>query len=355
MNDHPHHPYRRCLVLAGGGLRLGFYGGVYAALHEAGQAPDVILASCGGAVMGAAMAQCPDPAALRAWLLSPQWHAFWQGVTAGQRPQLTHALWGAVQRWYDPRPAPLLTDLWANTLFTPPTVWPLPTVAAAPSHTAPQLIVVVGRLLYGPAQAGQRRVDPTQALFEQTLCTTADTHRHLHPWWPVLATHTAPQSHAPGSAIARATQWRTDVPLAVAARMSVTDMFYFAPVTWGQDCFLGGVVDLLPIELACLLGQEVIMERKAPFDRWLSSPAWRSVLGVDAPRRLADVHRHTAAGVRWLDTTDIQRALPQSYPRKRLDWRHNRIHLQAAPSFAMHQAHAQAQWDYGLERGRRLL
>jgi hypothetical protein len=135
--------------------------------------------------------------------------------------------------------------------------------------------------------------------------------------------------------------------------MSVTDMFYFPPVAWADESFLGGVVDLFPIELAKTLASEVIMERKSPFDVWLSAPAWRSVLGVNAQARLDAVHRHT--GVRWIDTRDIAHALPRSYPRKHMDLRHNRITLQAAPSLAAHQQHMQAQWQYGYERTRAML
>ena len=43
--------YKRCLVLAGGGGRLGTHLGTYAAACEAGEAPDLLLGTCGGALV----------------------------------------------------------------------------------------------------------------------------------------------------------------------------------------------------------------------------------------------------------------------------------------------------------------
>jgi predicted acylesterase/phospholipase RssA len=48
------------MVMGGGGFRFGIYIGMYAALRQAGKAPDVLLASCGGAI-AAAIIHNPDP------------------------------------------------------------------------------------------------------------------------------------------------------------------------------------------------------------------------------------------------------------------------------------------------------
>ena len=36
-------PYKRCMVMGGGGFRFGIYIGMYAALRQAGKAPDILL------------------------------------------------------------------------------------------------------------------------------------------------------------------------------------------------------------------------------------------------------------------------------------------------------------------------
>ena len=57
------HQYERCLVLAGGGFRFGYYLGIHAAAEEAEYVPDLLLATCGGAVAAAVIARLPDAAA----------------------------------------------------------------------------------------------------------------------------------------------------------------------------------------------------------------------------------------------------------------------------------------------------
>ena len=58
------------MVLSGGGFRFGIYLGMYAAARDAGRAPDLVLASCGGAIAAAVIHTLPDPAAQKAWLAS---------------------------------------------------------------------------------------------------------------------------------------------------------------------------------------------------------------------------------------------------------------------------------------------
>ncbi len=68
--------YERCMVLAGGGFRFGYYLGMHAALEEAGHAPDLLLATCGGAVAAAVIGRLPDATARKQWLSSPEMYAF---------------------------------------------------------------------------------------------------------------------------------------------------------------------------------------------------------------------------------------------------------------------------------------
>ena len=42
-------PFSRSLLLSGGGTRFALYNGMYAALCDIGKAPELLIASCGGA------------------------------------------------------------------------------------------------------------------------------------------------------------------------------------------------------------------------------------------------------------------------------------------------------------------
>ncbi|MGO2448408.1 patatin-like phospholipase family protein [Psychrobacter sp.] len=44
-------PFNTAVLFSGGGLRFGYYLGMYQALYEQAKTPDIILASCGGALV----------------------------------------------------------------------------------------------------------------------------------------------------------------------------------------------------------------------------------------------------------------------------------------------------------------
>ena len=49
------------MVMAGGGFRFSICVGMHAAVCDVGQVPDVVLASCGGAIAAALNHREPDP------------------------------------------------------------------------------------------------------------------------------------------------------------------------------------------------------------------------------------------------------------------------------------------------------
>ena len=78
-----------------------------------------------------------------------------------------------------------------------------------------------------------------------------------------------------GSAIDSQVELFQDVPLPIATRISVSDMFYVQPVHYKGAYFAGGIIDLMPIELAEQLGETIIFEKKkglAPSTRHLLEP-----------------------------------------------------------------------------------
>ncbi|MEP6502972.1 MAG: hypothetical protein ABJD97_06570, partial [Betaproteobacteria bacterium] len=118
-------------------------------------------------------------------------------------------------------------------------------------------------------------------------------------------------AHA-GSAVAPtvATLAAGALSLQDAVRVSFTDMVYLAPVTAAGGRWLGGAVDLLPVELGAALADEVWIDRKDAIPRWTMSPAWREVLGVDGRRRQRQVDAAPVA--LRIPNQGLQRALPDS-------------------------------------------
>jgi len=335
--------YRRCLVLAGGGFRFGCYLGVHAAAVDCGRAPDLLLASCGGAIAAAVIAGLPDAQARRDWLASPEMYAYLRGIAPVPDMSLVRVLGGAARRWLARAAAPRAADLFRDHLFALPPSMPLPLpLPAAAAGCPPALAIVGGQLLYRADAVGSAR--GTRRLFAQVLfCPERAA--------ALLEGMPAPAADPRWSDGAIASDLRVEcaMPLADAVRVSIADMFYFPVHAWAGRAYTGGVLDLFPIELAQRLAREVLMERKMPFNRWLALPALRTVFGIDGAARLRHVHAQRADA--WFDTRDAAHALRGFGIGKRIFWRRQRIELAVPDKHAAYAAHVRAQWEYGYRKG----
>jgi hypothetical protein len=332
--------YRQCMVLSGGGFRFGIYLGMYAAACDAGQAPDLVLASCGGAIAAAVIHTLPDPAAQKAWLASPDMHRFWSTIQPAPAATIHRTLLDVASRTINRRPAPRVPDLFDNYLFALPT---LPQLVSPTAPHGPDVALVGSKLLYAPADVGQRR--GRRKLFEQTVFCGPRAAQLLHGVRAPLGA-----VEWGNSAVAQQVATDTTMPLDQAARISVSDMYYFSCHPHDGAHYMGGVVDLFPIEMAHQLAESIVMEFKAPFDQMMSVPAWRAVLGTDANQRLRHVHAQHADV--WIDTSDIEHALAKPYLRKVLAWRENRVRLEAPPSYPVFVQHMEDHWNFGYARAR---
>ena len=295
MNDTER--YQRCLVLPGGGFRFGYYLGMHAAAEDSGRRPDVLLASCGGAIAAAVIAGLPDAYARLDWLLSPNMYRFFREITPTNRATPLRIVAAAAMRWLNRAPASRLADLSCDYLFELPAAPPLPTTVPA---AAPALAIVGGKVLYGADEIGTTRGN--RQLFAQVIFCSARAAALLDG---VVAPAADPRWSS--GAIVAALQRDSSMPVAEAVRISTADIVYFRNHDHAGQCYTGGLIDLFPIELAHRLAREVIMERKTPFNPWLALPALRAVLGIDGAARLRHVHVQHADV--WIDTRDVSTAL----------------------------------------------
>lgn len=329
------------MMLAGGGFRFGYYLGMHAAAVDAGQEPDLLLATCGGAVAGAIIAGLPDSAARKAWLASPEMYAFFRGLRSGPRATPMRALANVARRRLDGGKAARIPDLYHDYLFKIPPLLPLPPPLVGDKH-APALAIVGGKLLFGPQDVGQLRQG--RAIYGVTLFCDMRTAALADGLKSAIGDDGWSDAVAPHLAI------DTAMPRADAARISIADMFYFRCQSAAGVDYTGGVVDLFPIELARGLAQHVTMEMKQSYDQLMAIPALRAVFGIDGNRRLRYVHGQPMDV--WVDTSDVSQALRGSGVQKRIDWRRNRLVLEAPATYEQYVADVEAQWRYGYQRAR---
>lgn len=328
------------MVLGGGGFRFGIYIGMYAALRQAGKAPDVLLASCGGAIAAAIIHNLPDPEAQRQWLSSEKMYQFWCSLRSTRHAALIGTLLRAGRRKLSSASAPLIPDLFNDYLFEIPPALPFPAASAVPEV---DVAIIGGKLLFGPEDVGQPRGQ--RKLYAETIFCNERAAGALRGMDAPLA-----EARWGEHAIARDLLTDSSASVAEAARISISDMIYFRSAQYRGDEYIGGVVDLFPVEIARKLGEEVIMEFKESFDQVFSIPAWRAVLGVDGNARLRYANSHLA-DLR-IDSSDVSVVLAKQQLQQRLDWLRNRIELRMPPSYDIFVQHMRDQWQYGYERAR---
>jgi hypothetical protein len=332
--------YQRCMVMAGGGFRFGYYLGMHAAAEDSGMAPDIILASCGGSLAAAIIQALPDAAQRKQWLASQAMYDFLCKLRAAPHARPLPVLGAALLRKLSRGRARHVPDVFDDYLFELPPTLPLP--EQAPARQGVDLAIVAAKLLFSREHAGQARGE--RALFAEVVLGPERASGLLQGWQaPASAPAWSCGAVAPGLLV------DCTMPLADAVRSSITDMLYFPCHAHNGDYYMGGVIDLFPIEIAHGLARHVTMEAKPPFGQALAIPALRTVLGIDGNARLRHVHSQHAHA--WVDTSDISSALRGSGMRKRIDWFGNRIRLEMPHTFAEYGKDVEAQWQYGYQRG----
>jgi hypothetical protein len=341
-----HNKYRRCLVLAGGGGRLGVHLGFHAAAVEAGLPPDVLLGTCGGALVAALIHSEPDPARQLALLAGPEMYRYWCSVQPRTPAHFAAALMGVARRALDWRHAPRVPDLDREALFK--VTGTLPTLSWRQDGAGPDAVLLGARLLPAASDIGRPRLG--RHLLEVVAMGPARA-GHLLAHAPAAV---GSGVHA-GSAVAPMTACSHAISLSDAVRISVTDMIYLPTVDAAGARWLGGAVDLMPVELAADLAEEVWIDLKDTVPRWTMAPAWRAVLGFDAQQRQRQVDS-TPVALRF-NNRDLERALPRSVLQR--EWVLNRgrpqLRLRACADEADYRAAVHVQFEEGRRRMRAAL
>jgi Patatin-like phospholipase len=328
--------YQTCMVLSGGGFRYGYYLGMYAAVAEKHQAPDLLLGTCGGAIAAAIIQGLPNDQQRKEWICSEHMYDFWCGFKANQKAKFTHALWRALKRKFNSQPAPIIADVFNDYLFEIKQYVPLPVLTQSEPDIA--VAILAGKLLYDAKEVGKPRAQ--RKLFQEIIFCNDRSQNLLSGIQSSIATD--------NNAITTEVLVNTNMPISEAARASVSDMFYFRCHEYQSQNFIGGAINLLPIEAARQLAHKVIAEIKCPYDKHFAVPALRAAFGIDGNQRLNDVLEQFAD--LWIDTSDMQLALKSARIQKKLNWGKNQIELLSPPSYPAYVRMVEAQWQYGYDR-----
>ena len=348
--------YQSIQLFSGGGARFAYYLGSYAALVAANSAPNALLGSCGGSIAAWLVAQTPEPQRLYQLATSAAlYRALANLWVCHALPHRLATVFQAALRYWQTRSVSRLqrihlTDKYDDflqylsdyALFEQPEnpqTW-LQTVADFAAQLpnpqpqiAPDIWLNASRIL-----------PQSPVLFQQILFTNQNHLSFRLPDNPnfVYAPHRQMRSVACVSC--------TNFQAAVLA--SIADMFYLKPIDIQSVGYcMGGVMDLVPIELAYSLAETVFAEEKPRYDNYLAAPAIARVFGTPAHLRWQQVADFMAKhrDIHALPLADNRTALAGRYVAKRYDWFSGCLKIQQidADLFA---EYVDAQWQYGYDK-----
>lgn len=333
-------PFHNCLLLSGGGTRFALYNGMYAALHALGKAPDLLIASCGGAFAALVINTFATDKERKAYLQSEEFYEFIKSLSLTPYSKLHRLGILALQKRYNKRRAPFIEDVYQRYLVTMREELSslLPSLAQVSFSTTLPTIVIGAKMLFAAHECGKPRGE--RKLYQEVLMTDPMTAQRIN-----LSAIKHTEANYTHSAITADILIRTDMPMLTAARISISDMFYVAPVAYKGAYYAGGAIDLVPMELASALSTNVIAEEKQAYSP-TEEALVRAVLGFSGNERLASVASYPA---QWIDTRGATTALKGYYSEKYINWKRLSIGIRFPKDYPTYRQQIDQQWDYGYQ------
>lgn len=284
-------PFRRVLVLTGGSLEVGTHLGVWSGLVESGWTPDLVITTCGSSMLSAFIQSEPNPAAVRAGLFSEEFYEAMRTSAVVQRSSGLAALWRVYLR-DNPSHVP---HVFGRTILDVPLASPMASLSKPFDAHHPAVLMVASRLSFGPEHQGKRWSRVGDGVLEEVFLTDDETAARIPPFVSPLAAlspRIAPKTEAIGG-------W--DVWEAM--RASISDPYLLAPFPVGDSYYATGAIDLVPVELALALGDDVMVTYTGRMGR-ANSRGFKNLFGFDQNKRGEVAREITHENLRWIDLSD---------------------------------------------------
>lgn len=281
-------PFKRVLVISGGGINPGLALGLIAGVQEAGWRPDLIIATC-GAGLGTAVYNS-EQSITKSYdvLTSPEFFRALHHVVI----QTSNGI-EILKKLDRAKNTARYPDIFDNNLLFAPQEMPRVLVNEEFNRDPrrPKLIILSARALFFPHQVGQMR--SLEPLFQQTYFTDPDTAEYLqgrklpkklsYPFTTLMAeTLTISTETAPS-----------------AARAGIADPYLLNPSVVDGYYHFTGAVDLYPLDLAVSLGDEVMASYPASLFLDYEDVAVKAGFGFKQTARALEAIQHK--DVKWID------------------------------------------------------
>lgn len=335
-------PFNNAFILSGGGTRLMIYLGMFAALEELNRKPDVLIATCGGAFAANVINAFSDNESRKEYLKSQDYFNFVTKVQLTTESNLTRIGLLSLRKIWEKRNAPFIENVIGKYLveMNQDLSGHFPDLENTSFSKEIPTLIIGSEILFDPKNIGQKRDD--QKLYRKVIFTDSTTAGKIDLEKVVITSE-----NFRNSAISSKIELKTNLSMLTSSRISVSDMFYVAPVFLENKYYAGGAIDLIPIELAQQIAKTVIVEQKQCYS--LVEEAFvRAVLGYSGNKRSAEI-QHQKPDFQ-IDTSNIKKELEGHYIKKTINWKKLEVSLSFPKSYEQFRKDMDLQWNYGFQQ-----
>lgn len=282
-------PFKRALIIGGGGIQPALGLGILAAAEEQGWKPDVIIATCGASIPSVVYEKFNSAYESLEFMKSNAFHETLRKAKIDNGNLLS-----IQQKFKDLEKYPnTIPDFFKNNALYIPEVLnsALTNEYFKNGPNKPRIIVISARAHFKREDVGKAKGNLMR--FTEVLMTDKDTAEVFkdfeHPINKIF----------PNITINSKIDTMTYMPTEIAMRASVSDPFLVNPAMYGEHFYFTGAADLYPIDIANYLADEVISTYPISLFKDYENLAIKSTFGETQANRvlyaIQDEH------IRWID------------------------------------------------------
>ncbi len=334
--------FEKAILFSGGGTRLMIYLGMFSALEELGMKPDVLIASCGGAFAATVVNAFSDNVLRKQYLQSEEYYLFVSKTTLTKHRKLNKIGLFTLKKILNKNNAPYIEDVFNRYLveMNQDLSEDFPSLKNVKFSQGISTLIIGSEILFDPKEINQKRNN--RKLYQKTIFTDSETAKKIIPNEIIINSE-----NLKNSAVENIPKIETQFSMLESTRISISDMFYVEPAFIQGKYFAGGAIDLIPIELAKHLANEVIIEKKQPYNK-TEEAFVRAVLGYSGNERLQKVEKFSPDF--QIDTVNIKQDLEGHYLKKSINWQKFQIDFSLPKSYPQFKKDMEKQWQYGFDQ-----
>lgn len=335
-------PFSKAVLFSGGGTRFAIYLGMLDALEENNWKPDLIIGSCGGAFSSVLINAFSNSEDRKNYLKSEEFYHFVTHILLTKHQHLKDIGWFSLKKKFNKKNAPFIENVFDRYLAEMPQNLGkyLPSLQNAGFSKEISTVIIGSKMLFEKSEVDEKRND--RKLYQKILLTDNNTAEKID----VNSIKINSENYI-NSAVSEEISLRTEFSMLDASRISISDMFYVAPFSKDDENFAGGAIDLVPIELAEFLAEEVCIEKKQSY-KPTEEALIRAVLGCSGNARLKEIENFKHSLL--IETQNISKDLDGFYNKKFINWKNFKIEMTFPESLKKHQQDIEKQWKYGYDQ-----